>query len=308
MENAEIPAGGIVVGADGSPFATRAVVWAAEQAVLEHRPLVLAHGMGAQESHWMGQSALDHSVVLAARRHEAERVLAAARAQVAERAPDLAVHVALRAADPRELLIELASHAEVVVLGSHGRGPVTSLLLGSVSVAVSRHATCPVVVVRPRPASQAQGGVLVGTDGTERSRYTLEFAHRQASLRRLPLTIMHCYWDARSALLAARHVRGAAAVSAPDVEDVRLIVAESLTGLAEKFPDVDVRVELVHGMADDCLIEASRTMDLVVVGAHRRRTLANLASGSVAFAVLEHAGGVVAVVPDPVERHGPKSA
>jgi nucleotide-binding universal stress UspA family protein len=97
-------------------------------------------------------------------------------------------------------------------------------------------------------------------------------------------------------------------VSAPDVEDVRLIVAESLTGLVEKFPDVDVRVELVHGMADDCLIEASRTMDLVVVGAHRRRTLANLAYGSVAFAVLEHAGGVVAVVPDPVDRHGPKSA
>lgn len=308
MQTPEIPAGGVVVGADGSASSARAVTWAVEQAVLEHRPLLLAHGMGSAEGHWMAQSALDHKVVLAARQQEAREVLDAAHAQVAALAPDLVVHEVLRAADPRQLLIELGSKAAFLVLGSHGRGPVTSLLLGSVSVAVTKHATCPVVVIRPRHSEHSPGGVLVGTDGTERSRHTLEFAHRQASLRGLPLTIMHCYWDARSALLAARHVRGAGAVSAPDVEDVRLIVAESLTEFAEKFPDVDVRVELVHGMADDCLIEASRTMDLVVVGAHRRRTLANLAYGSVAFAVLEHAGGVVAVVPDPVERNRPQSA
>jgi len=56
MENSEIPEGGIVVGADGPPFATRAVKWAVEQAVLERRPLVLAHGIGTPEIHWMGWS------------------------------------------------------------------------------------------------------------------------------------------------------------------------------------------------------------------------------------------------------------
>jgi nucleotide-binding universal stress UspA family protein len=308
MQSPEIPTGSIVVGVDGSPSSARAVTWSVEQAVAERRPLVLAHGMGSVENHWMGQSALDHRVVLAARREEARRVVDAARAQVSQRAPDLAVHEALRAADPRQLLIELGTDAALLVLGSHGRGPVTSLLLGSVSVAVTRHATCPVVVVRLRHTEQGPGGVLAGTDGGERSRHTLEFAHRQASLRGLPLTIMHCYWDARSAFQAARLARGGAAVPAPDVEEVRMLVAESMAGLAAKFPEVDVRVELVHGWADDCLIDASRTMDLVVVGAHRRRALSNLVYGSVAFSVLEHASSVVALVPDPVDEQRPEPA
>lgn len=308
METPEIPAGAIVAGVDGSASSTRAVTWAVDQAVAEDRPLVLALGMGPPESHWMGQSpALDHRVVLAARREEARRVMDAARAQVAGRAPDLVVHEALRAQDPRELLLGLASDAALLVLGSHGRGPVTSLLLGSVSVAVTKHATCPVVVVRPRHAEQGGGGILVGTDGTERSRHTLEFAHRQASLRGLPLTVMHCYWDARSAVHAAR-ARRADVVAAPGVEEVRLLVAESLAQLADRFPEVDVRVEVVHGWADDCLIDASRTRDLVVVGTHRRRPLGTLVYGSVAFSVLEHASCVVAVVPDPAGDQRPESA
>jgi nucleotide-binding universal stress UspA family protein len=119
---------------------------------------------------------------------------------------------------------------------------------------------------------------------------------------------MHCYWDARSAFQKARLARGAGAGSTPDVEEVRQVVAESLTGVADRFPEVEARVELVHGMADECLIDASPAMDMVVVGTHRRRTLANLAYGSVSFAVLEHAGGVVAVVPDPVDHRQPQSA
>jgi len=308
MENPDLPAGGVVAAVDGSPSSTRAVAWAVDQAVVENRPLVLAHGMGPVESHWMGQSAgIDHRALLAARRAEARRVMDAARAQVAARAPDLVAHEALLAQDPRELLIGLSSHAAMLVLGSHGRGPVTSLLLGSVSVAVTKHAACPVVVVRPRRAEEPSGGVLVGTDGTERSRQTLEFAHRQASLRELPLTIMHCYWDARSAFQSARVRRGDAAPG-PDVEEVRLLVAESLAELADRFPEVDVRVELVHGWADDCLIEGSKKMDLVVVGTHRRRALEAIVYGSVAFSVLEHAGCVVAVVPGPVDESRPEPA
>jgi nucleotide-binding universal stress UspA family protein len=262
----------------------------------------------------MGQSAaLDHRALLAARREEARRVMDAARAQVTGLAPDLVVHEALRTQDPRELLIGLSSHAALLVLGSHGRGPVTSLLLGSVSVAVTKHAACPVVVVRPRRSEEPRGGVLVGTDGTDRSRHTLEFAHRQASLRGLPLTIMHCYWDARSAFrgpraLQSARVRRSDAPPGPEVEEVRLLVAESLAELADRFPEVDVRVELVHGWADDCLIDASKTMDLIVVGTHRRRALGAIVYGSVAFSVLEHASCVVAVVPDPVDESRPETA
>jgi nucleotide-binding universal stress UspA family protein len=43
-----------------------------------------------------------------------------------------------------------AEHADMVLVGSHGRGVVGRFLLGSVSEHVVRHAPCPVLVVRPR--------------------------------------------------------------------------------------------------------------------------------------------------------------
>ena len=42
-------------------------------------------------------------------------------------------------------------HADVIVVGSHGRGSIERILLGSVSEQVVRHAPCPVLVVRPEP-------------------------------------------------------------------------------------------------------------------------------------------------------------
>jgi len=42
-----------------------------------------------------------------------------------------------------------AERVDLIVMGSHGRGPVGRLLFGSVSQAVARDAPCPVMVVRP---------------------------------------------------------------------------------------------------------------------------------------------------------------
>jgi nucleotide-binding universal stress UspA family protein len=54
--------------------------------------------------------------------------------------------------DPGDMIVEAAEaeHADMVLVGSHGRGPVGRLLLGSVSEHVVRNAPCPVLVVRPR--------------------------------------------------------------------------------------------------------------------------------------------------------------
>jgi nucleotide-binding universal stress UspA family protein len=54
--------------------------------------------------------------------------------------------------DPGDMIVEAAEaeHVDMVVVGSHGRGAVGRLFLGSVSEHVVRHATCPVLVVRPR--------------------------------------------------------------------------------------------------------------------------------------------------------------
>jgi nucleotide-binding universal stress UspA family protein len=54
--------------------------------------------------------------------------------------------------DPGDMIVSAAEaeHADMVIVGSHGRGAVGRLFLGSVSEHVVRHAPCPVLVVRPR--------------------------------------------------------------------------------------------------------------------------------------------------------------
>ncbi|HEY5247420.1 MAG TPA: universal stress protein [Dermatophilaceae bacterium] len=59
------------------------------------------------------------------------------------------VHPEVREGQAAGVLLELSREADLVVVGSRGHGGFTSLLLGSVSAQVVRHAHCSVVVVRP---------------------------------------------------------------------------------------------------------------------------------------------------------------
>jgi nucleotide-binding universal stress UspA family protein len=167
-----------------------------------------------------------------------------------------------------------------------------SLLLGSVSVAVSRFGQCQVAVVRPRAHGTVRRGVLVGTDGTAKSLPTVEVAYRQASMRGLPLTVAHCAWDFEAASVDWTIVR-----DEPGSTELRLTVAETLAGMEEKFPDVQVEVVIARGRADSFLVDQGATMDLVVVGRHDRSVLDRWGLGSVATSVIEGARSVVLVVP-----------
>jgi nucleotide-binding universal stress UspA family protein len=282
MTKTLIPPGTIVVGLDGSLSAERALDWAIAQAVREHRQLTLAHAIDEVSSVWADPTGASRPAVAQALREDAQGMLRSARARVEERAPDLAVHEATWTVDPRTMLLELAESAHLVVVGSRGRGPVASLLLGSVGVAVIRHAACPVVVVRPTAPGAVRHGVLVGADGTPSSLATVEQAYLQASLHDLPLTILH-------------GPRGMVAYETEDEQ--RLRATEPLSGLAEKYPDVRARLVVATGLVDEELIQGSARMNLVVLGAHHGGRLSALVNGSVAQIVVEHAQCPVMVVP-----------
>jgi nucleotide-binding universal stress UspA family protein len=282
MEKTVIPSGTVVVGIDGSPSSIRALDWAIEHATLERRPLTLAHGIDAAGSAWADPTGGSHRAIVDAMADDGRRLVEQARAHVAERSPGLVVHESAWLADPRVTLLKLAETASAVVVGSRCRGPVASLLLGSVSAALARHAPCTVVVVRPSNPGLVRNGIVVGADGSASSPATVEFAYRQASLRHLPLTILHC--------------TGSPVHGATD-DDLRLAAAEPLSGLAEKFSDVRATLEVVQGTAADQLVHISERMDLVVVGAHHGGRLSALLDGSVARVVVEHASCPVAVVP-----------
>ncbi|WP_372729086.1 universal stress protein [Nocardioides sp.] len=291
--------GSIVVGIDGSPYADQALEWAVDQAVAERRPLTIVHANLLDATWWMDQAGIDHRRVIEAIKENAADILAAAATRARELGPDLEIHEELRLQDPREALLAASEHAAMIVIGSRGRGPVRSLVLGSVSAAVAKHAHCPVVVLRPRDTEIEREGVLVGVDGTEHSRNLLEFAYRQASVRRMQLTVMYCFWDARGAL------EGPTLVAEDDQEhdDIRLLLSECISGMAEKFPDVVVRPQLARGLVDECLVAAAGRVDLLVVGSKPRNRIVGLLRGSTATSVLEHAQGVIAVVPETTEDH-----
>jgi len=292
METIQVPTGSIVVGIDGSAASDQALAWAREQAELEHRPLTLVYGV-APNTAWLDQGGLDRSAILESMRTDGVSIVERARESILQKSPGLEVHLVVRMVDPRVALLDLSGEAAMIVLGSRGRGPVRSLLLGSVGLAVAQHASCPVIILRPRKIGAVHQGVLVGVDGTDRSRATVEVAYRLASQRSLPLTVLYCFWDAVSA------VNGASGV--PDGEDgldaQRLVLSEVVSGMGEKFPDVHVRLRLARGLPDNCLVEASRDMDMVVVGTHPHNTIEGLVFGDVSRGVLEHAKCIVTVVP-----------
>src|SRR4051794_12239757 len=194
-----VPSGSIVVGVDGSGDAERAVRWAAKQAVLERRRLALAHSTdraALSNIPWLDRQSMNRQELRSALRAQSRATLARACEQVAAAAPEVEMTTALIDFDPRLALEQLSAEAHLVVVGSRGRGPVLSALLGSVSASLARHAHCPLVVCRPtEDPLPLQSRVVVGADGSPASLPVLEFAFAQASLHGMPLTVMHCFWD-----------------------------------------------------------------------------------------------------------------
>jgi nucleotide-binding universal stress UspA family protein len=287
--------GAVMVGVAESIFTGWALHWAAEQAQMEGRTLALVNAsgpvLGARREYGSSQT-LSSSASL---REHGEELLARARAVVAKVAPQVPVDEVFEIADPGMLLNQLSSSAHLLVLGSRGRGPVRSHLLGSVGLTVVRHAACPVVVHRPgdHPGFVHQG-IVVAADATQESTPVLTFAFREARLRGLPLKVVHYVYDVRSALVGAP-IGGSLS---EDTEAHAVALSESLAGLREDYPDVRVTVETLPGLLpEQGLIRLSGEADLVVVGTHQRSAVGRLLAGSVSESVLEHACGPVVVVP-----------
>jgi nucleotide-binding universal stress UspA family protein len=294
----EIPAGSVVVGTDGSVHAERAVVWAARQAHAERRPLDVVHAygrVGVGDLAWLGTPGLDQSHLARALREAGETLVQEAAWIAGAEAPGLQVRTHVLDTDARDALLDASASADLVVVGSRGRGPLRRLLLGSVSQSVARLARCPVVVCRP-PETRAEGHeVLVGAEGSVASLPVMEFAFRQASLQHLPLVVMHTFID------PTLHVRGGADATPgepSDVVELRMLLSESVAGLREKYPDVEVDLRLSEGLVDQCLLDEAPEAQLLVVGRSDVTGWSRFLYSSCALAVLERARTNVAVVPE----------
>src|SRR6516162_3105748 len=216
---------GIVAGVDGSAPSNVAVCWAARDAALANEPLTLVH-MYSSYVPTFPQIPLPAGVALW-QEEDGRQVLEQA-VKIAEDAvkggQKIEITSELRCSPPVPTLVELSEEAEMIVVGSNGRGAVGRVLLGSVSSGVVRHAKCPVAVIRdedPLMPHPQQAPVLVGIDGSPASELATAIAFDEASRRGVDLKALHAWTDAQ-------------VLELPGL-DWKLVQAEAERSLAERL-------------------------------------------------------------------------
>lgn len=281
----------VVVGVDGSEQALRAVRLAAAEAARRNRMLRIVHGFIWPLLH-VPVGAPPGGPPGSGLRHQAEQLVADAVAEAEATAPGLRVGGEIIDGEAAAVLVGEAPNAALIVLGDRGMGGFAALVVGSVAIQVATHADCPVLVARG--TDRTAGPVVVGVDGSAVSPPAIEFAAEQASLRSSDLIAIHAYLhpvasepgDMQPLVYDEEKLR----------HEERQILAESVAGLAERWPDLTIQQRVVRGRPAPALTEASQQAQLLVVGGHGRSALTGLLLGSVSQSALHHADCPVAVV------------
>ncbi|MFF3890082.1 universal stress protein [Streptomyces sp. NPDC001914] len=287
----------LVVGVDGSESSLLAVDWAVDEAARHGLRLRLVHG-----SRWerYERALPPFTTGRPAGEVMGRNILAACAERARLRDPAVKVSEEMRSDGAVSALLYAAPEAYAVVVGERGRGELSGLLLGSVSLAVAARAVCPVVVVRgARPDGRGpHGRVVVGVGHAAEQAGAVEFAAREAEARG---------WD----LIAVRAWRRPAddRGDGPGVRDepspardarASLELGDALRETVRNHPRLSVQRHIVEGPAHRVLLDAAADAGLVVVGAARRHGRFGLQLGRAAHVLLHHSACPVAVVPQRV--------
>jgi nucleotide-binding universal stress UspA family protein len=143
----------VVVGVDETDSSRRALAWAAQEAVRRGATLQVVTAWTWDAVEGAPLVAVEPKALMEIAEQTQTTAVEAVLAPMPVR-PVVAREVVRATA--AQALVEASRHADLVVVGTHGRGPVRSALLGSVSQSVIRHAECPVVVMPPEHGSQTR--------------------------------------------------------------------------------------------------------------------------------------------------------
>ena len=282
---------GIVVGIDGSPGSTHALAWASNR-VEQLGPIQPVRAWSYPP--WaVGDSMFGILPAIPPddfedwARQSAEKSLAAIPTD--DRAPLI---LARSPAGPA--LVEAGADADLIVVGTRGRGAVADTILGSVSCHVVHHATVPVAVV-PLDADidGARRRVVVGIDGSENSVRALIWALSTAP---------------DDVVVEAFHVWSYHALAIPDPHMAPIEYNESEAKLTLERTSVEAVaraggkakepvLSLEYGDPRNVVRRFSSKADLLVLGARGHRGVAHLLLGSVTTGLIHQPLVTTVVVP-----------
>ncbi len=141
----------VVVGVDESEEATRALAEAFDVARALHASLTVAHMWEIDAAVGMGdlggQGNMDWPLLKMLQTQQRQQMDELVK-PFARKYPNAHVNRVFEDVSPAKGLTDLSREAQLVVVGTHGRGRLADALLGSVSQNLIHHAECPVLVVR----------------------------------------------------------------------------------------------------------------------------------------------------------------
>ncbi|MEU4893875.1 universal stress protein [Streptomyces sp. NPDC044780] len=271
----------ITVGVDGFPESPRAAHWAAREALLRDLRLRLVHAWSLLSPAAPAFSPEED------RNYWAQRLLTDLVGELRDAHPGLRVTAELVPRETVPALLAAARDAEMLVLGSRGRGTPGGFLLGSTGRHLLAYGERPVVMVHADD-SPLTADVTVGVSLRRPDEAALRFAFDAAARRGGVLRAVHADADAA----AAEESGPADAAGGPtDALDA------ALRPWREKYPGVPVAEVLVPERPPPGMVHAARGSGLLVLGREEREPGPVPYLGSVIHAAVHHAPCPVAVVP-----------
>jgi nucleotide-binding universal stress UspA family protein len=297
----ERPPDGILIPVDGSPVSEQAARVGFNLARGLGARVVLIHALKGRArtdaDQQVGQALLERLADLA--RHE--RLAVTTRLELGLNAGEAIVRVAE------------AEGIDLIVMGTHGRGGLEKMLLGSVAEHVVRHAVMPVALVHGtgRVTSVRRfEHVLVPVDGSPISQRALDLAGRLAGALRANLRLLHVIPDLPAptetpALTAPISADDPLLLELQQVQREAVRAGQAiLTAALERLPDRPVESQW-YGAGGEPIgaviaqVADQIKADLIVMGTHGRGGFNRLLMGSVAEGVTRHATVPVVLVRDP---------
>ena len=265
----------IVVGFNASAGSEAALTWALQRAGSYKLPVTIIH---AVDDRWMSPDFQYHELI----RKSGMDLLQKAQASAAEQAPDVKVDVQLRHGSGGSVLREVSKEASIVVVGEHDKhwmdgGPLTDRALQIVSAS-----EIPAAVIPLKRGSDH--GVVVGVDGSEESLQAVNFAAAEADRGGDELTVVLAF--RRPGRWIERQLPKSG-LAETILEEDRIVLAESVAGLGDKYPDLVVHQKLEPDTEPaKALVEAAKDARLLLIGSRGRGGFSRMVLGSTAHAVL----------------------
>ncbi|PRY67231.1 nucleotide-binding universal stress UspA family protein [Glaciihabitans tibetensis] len=251
-----------------------AVQWAVDYAAPHHDEIELAHVL--EETRAFLPKGIRGELLLAAEhqlRDEANRIMAAN--------PLLRVHSTVLEGSPVDELTDRAAEAELLVIGTHSLKRFSNLIFSTRAAQIVSRASVSVVIIPVEPRDVGSG-IVVGVDGSPASLAAVEFAAAEADRHGESLRVVFAWRVPAPWTIATIEVDWPVE---PEDSD-RMLLAESVAGLPEKYPDLQVTLDMNAALPVDALIGAAFGARMLVVGTHGRKGFARFWLGSVSHQLI----------------------